>query len=133
MSKAAYWQRGEAIDYVNETEEIIAANEIVPFGEHVGIAGTVILPGQLGTLHVNGVFEMPKADGEEIGIGVPVYYDTGAEAVTSSADGVQATDEGAEDEDAEDEETEETAVIAIGYAIAPSPAALTTVKVKLQG
>ena len=36
MSKAEYWQRGEAIDFVNSTDAKIEANQIVTFGNRVG-------------------------------------------------------------------------------------------------
>ncbi len=110
MSKAEYWQRGEAIDFVNDTEETIEANEIVAFGSRVGIAGTVIEPGETGSLHVFGVFEMPKGDGE-IETGADVAYD--ADAGTVSAAGEGAT--------------------AIGYATEAAAADDETVKVKLLG
>ena len=60
MSKAAFWQRGEALDYTNTGTKTIEANTIISFGGHIGIAGTDILPGEVGSLHVTGVFEMPK-------------------------------------------------------------------------
>ena len=66
MSKAEYWQRGEAIDFVNSTDAKIEANQIVTFGNRVGVAGTPIEVGETGSLHVFGVFEMPKKEGEEI-------------------------------------------------------------------
>ena len=37
MSKAAYWQRGEAIDFTNTTGEKIEANEIVTVGALIGV------------------------------------------------------------------------------------------------
>ena len=46
MSKAAYWQRGEAIDYVNKTEETIEAGTVMTLGKHIGIAAEDILPGK---------------------------------------------------------------------------------------
>ena len=55
MSKAAYWQRGETLDYKNQTDTRIDANTIIPIGERIGVAGTDILPGELGSLHVTGV------------------------------------------------------------------------------
>ena len=56
MSKAAFWQRGEALDYTNTGTKTIEANTIISFGGHIGIAGTDILPGEVGSLHVTGVF-----------------------------------------------------------------------------
>lgn len=74
MSKAAYWQRGETIDYINQTEEMIEAGTVIPFGKRIGVAGTDIAPGETGSLHVEGVFEFPKGE-ESIEAGADVYLD----------------------------------------------------------
>jgi predicted RecA/RadA family phage recombinase len=73
MSKAAYWQRGDTIDYVNSGDDVIEANAILVIGSRIGVAGTDILPGEKGSIHVTGVYEMPK-DGAEISAGADVYY-----------------------------------------------------------
>lgn len=73
MSSASYWQRGETIDYVNKSTETIEANAIIAFGSRIGVAGTDIPAGEKGTLHVTGVFMMPKGSGE-IAEGSDVYY-----------------------------------------------------------
>ena len=110
MSKAEYWQRGEVIDFTNSTETKIDANEIVVFGKRLGVAGTPIEPGETGSLHVFGVFEMPKKADEEIAAGAAAYYDPDAEAITATAGDITA-----------------------GYATEAAAAADTTVKVKLLG
>lgn len=109
MASATYWQRGEAIDFVNGTGSKIEANEIVAFGSRVGVAGSDIAAGETGALHVTGVFEMPKKENEAISAGADVYW---------SADGVTAT-EGSNPK--------------AGYAIEAAVAADATVKVKLLG
>ena len=76
MSKASYWQRGETLDYVNAGENVIEANTIIVLGSRIGVAGTDILPGEKGTIHVTGVYEVPK-DGSEISAGADVYYSEG--------------------------------------------------------
>lgn len=92
MNKATYWQRGEAIDYVNKTEETIEAGTVVAFGDRIGVAGTDIAPGETGSLHVEGVFEFPKGE-EVVGAGTDVYVKTTdmlsqmQELATSSANG----------------------------------------------
>lgn len=73
MGKASYWQRGETIDYINDGTETIEANTIIVLGSRIGIAGTDIPPGGKGTLHVTGVFGMPKGSGA-IAAGADVYY-----------------------------------------------------------
>ena len=105
MSKAEYWQRGEAIDFVNGSDAKIEANQIVTFGNRVGVAGTPIEIGETGS-----VFEMPKKADEEIAAGAAAYYDPDAEAITATAGDITA-----------------------GYATEAAAAADTTVKVKLLG
>ena len=75
MGKAAFWQRGEALDYINTGTAVIEANTVITFGGHIGIAGTDILPGETGSLHVTGVFEMPKTAEGAVGMGADVYFD----------------------------------------------------------
>lgn len=82
MSKAAYWQRGETLDYRNDTDTKIEANTVIVFGSRVGVAGTDILPGELGSLHVTSVFEMPKTATEAIEMGTDVYFD--GEGITAT-------------------------------------------------
>lgn len=85
MSKAEFWQRGETLDYRNETDEAIEANTVVSFGSHIGVAGTDIMPGELGSLHVTGVFEMPKTAAGAVEMGTEVYFD-GKGATDSKSD-----------------------------------------------
>lgn len=90
MSKAAFWQRGEAIDFTNETVNSIAANTIVVYGSRIGVAGMDIRPGEHGSLHVEGVFAFPKGDGE-ITAGAEVYYSDADGEITSDAEsGIRA-------------------------------------------
>ena len=86
MSKAAYWQRGETLDYKNATETKIEANTVISFGGHIGVAGTDILPGELGSLVVTGVFEIPKTATAAIEMGATVYFD-GTGITTDATDG----------------------------------------------
>lgn len=83
MSKAAFWQRGETLDYRNATDAKIEANTVISFGSHIGVAGTDILPGELGSLHVTGVFEIPKTDAAAIEMGAEVYFD--GEGITADS------------------------------------------------
>ncbi|MEY8518806.1 DUF2190 family protein [Lachnospiraceae bacterium 29-84] len=110
MSKAAYWQRGEALDYRNTTDTKIEGNTVIPFGSHIGVAGTDILPGELGSLHVTGVFEIPKTDAAAIEMGAEVYFD---------GNGITAT--------------KGDSTIPAGYAAQAAAAADTVILVKLAG
>jgi len=58
--KAKYIQRGESLDYTNGTEKKIEAGDVIVMGGVIGVAGTDILPGAVGSMHVMGVYEFPK-------------------------------------------------------------------------
>lgn len=118
MSKAEYWQRGEVIDYVNNTAARIEANQIVTFGKRIGVAGTSIEIGETGSLHVFGVFEMPKSSANEIAEGTDVYFD--GEGITEAADNGQTSDA-------------KVSYACAGYATETAAADATAVKVKLLG
>lgn len=118
MAKAAYWQRGESLDYVNETAEVIEANTILPLAGRIGIAGTSINPGEKGSLHVTGVYEIAKTGASEIEMGADVYFD--GTGITGE------TDDGAA-------EGEKKAYIPAGYAAQKAAADDAVILVKLLG
>lgn len=89
MSKATYWQRGESLDFTNDTTDAIEANTIMPLGTRLGVIGTPMQPGEKGTIAVTGIFEMPK-DSAAIGAGVTVYYDTATSKITAESKPVVA-------------------------------------------
>ncbi len=117
MSKAAFWQRGEALDYTNTGTKTIEANTIISFGGHIGIAGTDILPGEVGSLHVMGVFEIPKTTTGAVEMGATVYFD-GTGITTDASDGA---------------ETDPAAYPLAGYAAQAAAAGDTVILVKLAG
>lgn len=80
--KAIYYQRGETLDYI--PEEDMEAGAVVPLGTWIGIAAAPTPAGELGHIHVTGVFIMAKADGEAIDLGAAVYYDAEADAITTT-------------------------------------------------
>ena len=109
--KATFWQRGEALDYKNKTSNVIEANTVVAGGNIVGVVGTDINPGETGSLHVAGVFEMTKDASDDIAFGDLVYFNETSGEITKTADeNVQA-----------------------GYAASEAGATTTTVLVKLLG
>lgn len=81
--KATYWQRGETLDYT--PEKAVENGEVVSLGTRIGVAGSDIKAGELGHLHVVGVFEMPKAASTAITMGAAVYYDAGAGVITTTS------------------------------------------------
>ena len=115
MTKATYLQRGEALDFTNATSDIIEAGSIIALGDHIGVAGTNINPGEVGSVHVVGCFEIAKTTAsDEIAQGASVYFDgTGITTTAPSGEGKITT--------------------VIGYAAAASAATDATVLVKLNG
>ena len=107
MSKAAYWQRGESLDYINSGDAVIEANTIIDLNTRIGVAGTDINPGEKGSLHVTGVYEIKKTGGE-IAMGAAVYFD--GTGITADTSGTPA-----------------------GYAAAAAAASDAVILVKLQG
>ncbi|CDE43834.1 putative uncharacterized protein [Clostridium sp. CAG:411] len=85
--KATFWQRGEALDYKNTTSSVIEANTVVAEGSLVGVIGTDINPGETGSLHVAGVFEMVKTASDEIKFGDTVYFNKTAGEITKTSSG----------------------------------------------
>jgi len=85
--KATYWQLGAKIDYSNGTDAKIEANTVVALGNRIGIVGTDIEPGALGSVITEGVFILEKTTkSEEIALGATVYFDgTGATATAGES------------------------------------------------
>lgn len=117
MSNAEYWQRGESLDYPNATDSLIPANTIVQIGSRIGVIGTNIAPGAVGSVHVCGVWEIKKTGTAEIAMGQTVYFD-GTGITDAANDGATPN---------------ATAYVEVGYAAAPAAAGAATVLVKLRG
>lgn len=110
MAKAIYIQEGDSLDYPNKGAAVIDAGTIVVIGTKVGVAGTTIPVGEVGSVHMNGVFSIPKA-AVDIAMGAVVYWDDTAKAATTTA----------------------TNNMIIGYAAAAAVSADTIVKAKFVG
>lgn len=91
--KATYINRGETIDYINDTETIIEAGTILDLKTRIGIAGTTIFPKEMGCVHIVGVFCIAK-DNSSVDIGDVLYFDgtqlTAAETGTPAGWAVEA-------------------------------------------
>ncbi len=111
--KAAYWQRGESLDYMNATKEKIEAGTALALGKRIGIAGMDIEAGGMGTVHVSGVYEFDKKDTEELTVGTEVYL---------TEDGITATAPAGE---------EAGKSVQAGFVAVVSPAKSTKVHVKI--
>lgn len=109
MAKATYWQRGETLDYINETNLVIEENTVINLFGRIGVAGTSINPGAQGSVHVTGVYEIAKTGTDAIAQGADVYWD--GNGITGSAKDNQV----------------------VGYAAQAAGASDTTILVKLMG
>lgn len=137
--KAVYVQRGENLDFRNDTGEYIKAGDVVVFGNRIGVAGTDIPPGELGSIHMTEVYRLPKKAGEAVSAGMDVYYtpdgitasaETGTVQGSESAEGDGAVQGGGE------EETGTTGTqkpVLAGYAVEDAAEADSSVLVKLAG
>ena len=91
--KAVYYQRGEVLDYPNNTDAVIEAGTIVVLAGRIGIAGSAIQPYTVGEVHVVGVFKFPKKTGEAVAMGAPVYYDGSVITAAAAATVAEANTE----------------------------------------
>ena len=89
MSKVEFWQRGEALDYTNSSNDTIEAGSVVVFGTRIGVAGCDIKPGatEPGSLHVEGVFSFAKSTSAAITAGAEVYFNATDGEITTTANG----------------------------------------------
>lgn len=111
MAKTAtYWQKGESLDYLNETGAAIPAGTVLKLGVHIGVAGTDIPPEGMGSVHMVGVFKIEKKTGTALAVGDPVKFD--------DATGIE-------------KDTDGTATV--GYAVEAAKAEESTAFVKLLG
>ncbi|WP_313525453.1 DUF2190 family protein [Anaerotignum sp.] len=109
MAKATYVQEGNNLDYKNSGSDKIEAGDIISLTTRIGVAGTSMEAGALGSVVVAGVFSLPKATGE-ISLGAAVYYSDSKGNVSTTNTDVPA-----------------------GYAVAAAKSSDTTVMVKLLG
>lgn len=119
MAKGIYWQRGESLDFVNSTQNKIENGDVVVIGTHIGIAGDDIPAGGTGTVHVTGVFKLPKAASDGgISVGAAVVWDS-TNGVIAAYDASASSGAGNGD--------------VIGYAVSAAATADTVAAVKLNG
>lgn len=83
--KAEYIQPGNTIDYKNSGSVKIRYGAVVKLGsDRIGIAASDIEAGELGALHLCGVFTAPKVTGA-VTIGQKLYYLEASDALTTVA------------------------------------------------
>ena len=109
MSKAAYHQRGETLDYTNTGASAIEAGTILTIGKRIGVVAMEAAPGQKYSVNVVGVYNFPKKADDVITAGADVYWDDENGVITTTA---------------------ESNILA-GYAIANAASADTVVSIKI--
>lgn len=119
--KAIYVQQGAALDYT--AAEDVRNGAAVLLGARIGIATGDIPAGCTGTVHVEGVFSMPKAAGEALAMGAAVYYDAAGDVITGKSSS----------ESGEGDAKTTVSLIPAGYAAAPAGANDASALVKLLG
>ena len=119
--KATYYQRGETLDYTATKK--LEAGDVVSLGSRIGVAAEPVSAGQVGHVHVVGVFAMTKANTEEIKQGAAVYYDAAEDVITATASS----------EVMEGETKKTVDNTPAGYAAADAATTATSVLVKLLG
>ena len=118
--KATYYQRGETLDYTAAKK--LEAGDVVSLGSRIGVAAEPVSAGQVGHVHVVGVFAMTKAN-TEIKLGAAVYYDAATDEITTTA----SKEEGEGDNKTTVNNTP------AGYAVEAAATTATSVLVKLLG
>lgn len=84
-----YAHRGEVIDYKNAGGTEIKANSVVSLATRIGVAGTDIPVGTVGSVHVIGVYDIPAVTTEAFTVGQAVYW-TGTALTSTAASNVPA-------------------------------------------
>ncbi|WP_333474428.1 DUF2190 family protein [Serratia liquefaciens] len=72
-----YQQAGLTIPVVNSTEKVIASGDVVMIGGLAAVAITDIAPSETGDGFAEGVFLLPKKEGEAISAGQPIFLAEG--------------------------------------------------------
>ncbi len=84
-------RKGNAIDFVNDTESAIAGGSLVFFdaggAPFVGVASTTVPAGASGSARVEGVFLLSPKAGGAVTQGAPLYADTDTGEVSTAAEG----------------------------------------------
>jgi predicted RecA/RadA family phage recombinase len=83
MAKAKYIQFGASPDYPNDSALMIEAASVIDFKTGIGIAGGDIPAGAVGTIHLTGIYDLPKEAGTAFVFGQALYYDAESGVVTA--------------------------------------------------
>ncbi len=84
MAKAIYVQEGVNVDYLNSGTATIAYGDILVYGDRLAVAACEIPAGEVGTVSLNGVYEMPAETTAAFTVGATVYWDGTNSVVTAT-------------------------------------------------
>ena len=76
-----YIQRGEVIDWTNDSGSAVVSDEVVVIGDIVGVATVDIAVNAVGAVRIEGVVEIAKVDAAVIAAGEHVDWDVSASEV----------------------------------------------------
>lgn len=102
-------QPGEVWDHTPVAN--VASDAVVVMGEVVGVALTDIKAGEIGSVQVSGVWELPKLSGDNVAQGATLYWDPANNRLTTTAGSLKVA----------------------GAAVAAAGAGTTIARVKLRG
>ncbi|ROR25156.1 putative RecA/RadA family phage recombinase [Comamonas sp. BIGb0124] len=85
-------QPGNVLDYVNTSGALITSGSVVAAGNLLGVALVDIKPTEMGSVQIDGVFEVPKVSGQAIAQGAAVLYDVSAKAFAPASAAAAAGD-----------------------------------------
>ena len=85
MPQAIFVQNGDQIDHIPVAD--VAVGEVVVQSELVGVAQSAIPAGQVGSLAVTGVYDLPVASLTGWAVGDLAYWDNTAKVATETATG----------------------------------------------
>lgn len=83
--KAIYIQRGDVIDFKNETAANIETGDVVTLGSRIGVAVADIPIGATGSVSTSGVYEIEAETTAAFNVGQAIYFEDGKLTATSGS------------------------------------------------
>ncbi len=78
MPKGTFIQKGKTIDYKNASEAEIGYNDVIPATTRICIAGENIAVGATGSVHTDGIYELPAVNDAAFAVGDKLFWDSTA-------------------------------------------------------
>jgi predicted RecA/RadA family phage recombinase len=80
-------QTGDVIDYVNGGSEPIAVGDVVPLGTFCGVAEIGMPVGEIGTVAITKVWDVPSVSGTAFAVGDTLYWNASNKQATKTPTG----------------------------------------------